>query len=79
MNSRGPVWRQRLHSTVCFSLVTQGHYYRKFVGGSESGLSFYLFPEVRKSLYIFRSQLSTMETYKVPEQLKEGESDQTKT
>lgn len=78
-----PAWPRPLHAatvfTACFSLVTEGHYYRKFVGGSESGPSFYLFPEVRKSLCIFRSQLSSMEISKAPERLMEGESDQTKT
>ncbi|KAK1881258.1 Glutamine synthetase, partial [Dissostichus eleginoides] len=39
-------------------------YDRKFAVGSESGPSFYLFPEVRKSLCIFRSQLSTVEIFK---------------
>ena len=37
---------------------------RKFAVGSESGPSFYLFPEVRKSLCIFRSQLSTVQIFK---------------
>lgn len=66
-------------SSLCFPLVTEGRCYRKFAGGSESGPSFYLFPEVRKSCCIFRITAVHHGKIQGPEWLTEGETDQTKT
>lgn len=53
------VWRAAAVATV-FTLFfsAEGCNYRKLAEGSELGPSVYLFPEVRKSWCIFRSQLS---------------------
>jgi len=60
---------------TCFSSAAGAQLYRKFAGKSESGPHLYLFPEVRKSLCIFRPQLSNMEISKAPKWLREADGD----